>query len=207
MSKLVLVGGGGHCKSVLDAAIAMGKYSEIVITDPELKKGDSILGCRIVGSDDVLLEIFNEGFSDAFISVGSIESCELRKKLSKMVEEIGFFISTIIDPSAAVSKNAVIDEGTFIGKNAVVNAGARIGKNCIINSGTIIEHDSIVGDYSHISVGAVMCGGSTVGREAFIGAGSTIIQGIFIGDAAVVGAGSTVLTNVKSNERVYGIVK
>ena len=62
MSKLVLIGGGGHCKSVLDSALAMNKYTEIVITDPEIKPGTEVLGCTVVGSDDILSELRRQGF-------------------------------------------------------------------------------------------------------------------------------------------------
>ena len=207
MSKLVLIGGGGHCKSVLDAALATNQFEEIVVTDAGLPANSTVLGCRVVGNDSLLHRLREVGFEYAFITVGSIESAELRVELAKMATKVGFKFPSIIDPSACVSSFAFIEEGTFIGKHAIVNAEAKIGKHCIINSGAILEHESSVDDFSHVSVGAIVCGDSHIGYHSFIGAGSTIIQGIRIGNKVVIGANSTVLTDVEDNRKYYGIVK
>ena len=65
----------------------------------------------------------------------------------------------------------------------------------------------MVGDFSHIAVGAILCGGVQTGTDVFVGAGATVIQGISMGDHVVIGANSTVLRNLRSAESVYGIVK
>ena len=204
--KIVLIGGGGHCKSVLDAALRMGQYTEIVITDPIFEKGTSISGCAVVGDDSVLPELKNIGFEYAFITVGSIADPKLRITLARKAERLDFKIPVIIDPSANVSASASIGEGTFVGKNAVVNADARIGKHCILNTGCIVEHECSVCDFTHVSVGAILCGNTHVGRESFIGAGATVIQGIRIGSQTIIGSNSTVLSDVEDNMKVYGIV-
>ena len=207
MSRLVLIGGGGHCKSVLDSALAMNRFEEIVITDAELKAGTNIFGCKIIGTDDDLPELIKSGFDSAFITIGSIKSAFLRKQLSVIAEGLGFQFPIICDPTACISPFATIEKGTFIGKNVVINAESKIGKHCIINTGSVLEHECTVGDYSHISVGTILCGNSHVGHESFIGAGSTIIQGVSIGDKTVVGANSTVLKDVGDNMKVYGTVR
>lgn len=205
-NKLVLIGGGGHCKSVLDAAMRMETFDEIVITDPGIPAGAEVLGCKVTGTDDDLSRLCSGGYEFAFITVGSIESTDLRRKLVVRAEGIGFKFATIIDPSATISKSAVIGAGSFIGKNVVINAHAAIGSHCIINTGAIIEHECNVGDFSHISVGSILCGNMEVGSDTFIGAGSTVIQGIKIRDNVVIGANSTVLTDVESNMKYYGII-
>lgn len=205
--KLVLIGGGGHCKSVLDVALRMGIYDEIVITDTALQKGIKILGCEVVGDDDLLPELKDYGFANAFITVGSIMAADIRMKLVGYVNRFNYIFPTIVDPTAAISDSAIIGPGSFVGKKAVVNAGAQIGSHCIINTGSIIEHDSIIGDFSHVSVGSILCGNIVLGRESLIGAGTTVIQGKRIGSRVIIGAGSTVLSDVGDNMKVYGIVK
>ena len=207
MRKLVLIGGGGHCKSVIDAVLRAKIYSEVVITDPVILEGTTILTCKVVGNDDKLPELINDGFTDAFITVGSIESAELRKKLFMKSFVLGFNFPVIADPSAVISKNSVIGKGTFIGKNAVINADVKIGANCIINTGCIIEHECVIGDFTHISVGSILCGNVEIGNENFIGAGSTVIQGLKIGNKNIIGANSVVLSNMEDNMKVYGIIK
>lgn len=204
---LVLVGGGGHCKSVLDAAVSMKYFDKIVITDPSIPIGTKIMGYEVVGSDDALLGLKNTGFDMAFITTGSIKSTELRRKLAKKIISIGFVVPNIIDPSAQVSKFARMQHGIFIGKNAVVNSETILGNYSIINTGSIIEHECSIGDYSHIAVGGIICGNVYVGSDSFVGAGTTIAQGVHIGKNVIIGAGSLVLGDVYDNKIVYGLVK
>ena len=74
MGKLVLIGGGGHCKSVLDAALRMNEFEEVVITDPEIEPGSQILGCSVVGDDTCLDQLRHDGIDYAFITVRSVRS-------------------------------------------------------------------------------------------------------------------------------------
>ena len=205
--KIVLIGGGGHCKSVLDCLLRTGIYDEIVLTDPDIPAGSVIMGCRAAGNDDMLPELFRQGFSDAFITVGSIQSTKLRRILFRKAQEIGFRLPNIVDPSAAVSEFAELGQGIFIGKQAVVNAEAVIGDAAIINSAAVIEHECRVGSFTHVSVNAALCGNVSVGDDSFIGAGAVIIQGIRIGDGAVIGAGSTVICDVADGVTRAGLVK
>lgn len=205
--KIVLIGGGGHCKSVLDSLLSCHLYDEIVITDYEIPAGRTILGCKVVGNDDILPSLFQKGYTDAFITVGSIKSTAVRRKLHALVTEIGFTIVNVIDSSAVVSEHCKLGTGIFIGKNAVVNADAEIGDCAIINTGAIIEHECRVGSFSHISVGAKLCGNVSVGSDSLVGAGSTVIQGLQIGDHAIIGAGSVVIKNVDGNSVHYGVIK
>lgn len=207
MGGLVLVGAGGHCKSVLDTVLRKKMFDKIVIIDSKVVPGTRILGCEVVGADDCLERLREEGFDNAFITVGSIGVNPVREKLSKMIKDCGFSSPLIIDPSAIVAETAVIGEGTFVGKNAVINSEVIIGRHCIINTCAIIEHESQVGDYSHISVGTIICGRVTIKESCMIGAGSTIIQCLNIGNSVVIGANSTVLTDVADNTVCYGIVK
>lgn len=194
--KLVLIGGGGHCKSVLDTVLRLGKYSEIVITDNNLPIGTSILGCNVVGNDEVLPELHRNGFSLGFISIGSIKSTDARHRAYERAAEIGLDFPVIVDPSANVASSATIGKGVFIGKKAVVNADVKIGDMSIINTGAIIEHGCEIGEFSHVAVGAVVCGEARIGSDAFIGANATIIQGVRIGMKSIIGAGGIIVDDI-----------
>lgn len=206
-NKIVLIGGGGHCRSVINTICRSGHYDDIVVTDKDYPQIKDILGFSVVGDDDYLPELKKEGYHDAFITVGSIKATSLRRLLYKKVVDLGFHIPCIIDPSAQVSTYAQLDKGTFVGQNAVVNADARIGKMAIINTGAIVEHECTIGEYSHIAVGARLCGNVSVGSDVLIGAGAICIQNVCIGNGSIVGAGSIVLHAVKSGQSVTGVVK
>ena len=194
--KLVLIGGGGHCKSIIDAVLRLGKYQEIVVTDPSVPEGEEILGCRVVGDDKKLEPLFDEGFTDAFISVGSIKSTELRRMLFRKARKIGFNIPALIDPSALVSHSVKVGDGAFISKNTVINAGVEICDMAIVNTGAIVEHDCKVGEFTHVATGSTICGGCIIGDDVLVGAGATVIQGIRISDGSIIPAGSVITKDV-----------
>lgn len=202
--RLLLIGGGGHCKSVLDSLLEQNKYSEIGIVDKEENIGKVIIGVPIVGCDDDLQNLFREGYDFAFVTVGSIGNPTLRIKLFNLLSEIGYQIPAVIDNSAKVSKYSIIEEGVFIGKQAIVNAGSQIQRGVIINSGSIVEHDCQIGAFSHIAPGAVLGGGVVVGEHSHVGSNATVKQQIHIGSSSIIGMGSVVLRNVESNTMAYG---
>ncbi len=203
-NRLVLIGGGGHCKSVLETIYAGGIYSEIVITDNSIARGSTILGSKVVGTDEELPDLYKNGFHHAFVTIGSIKDTSIRRRVYEKARGIGFIFPTIIDPSAVIATSSHIGEGIFIGKNVIVNADAKIGDLAIINTAAVIEHDCHVGEFSHISVGAILCGGVEIENDVFIGANAIIIQGIKIEANSIIGAGSVVLNNVSKYSRVVG---
>ena len=202
--KILLVGGGGHCESVLDSLLALDIYTEIGIVDKEKPLGSCIAGVRVVGCDDDLPQLFAAGFGAAFVTVGSVGNTEPRTKLFERLEQIGFEIPSIIDSSAVVSRNTEIGSGVYVGKNAVLNIGAKIGSGAIINTGAIVEHGSRVGDFAHIATGVVLCGQVVVGERTHIGAGSVIRQGIRIGCDTMIGMGSVVVQDIGCDLVAYG---
>lgn len=200
-NKLLLIGGGGHCRSVLDCVLSLDEYDEIGIID---SSDCSCMGVPVIGRDEDIPELIKSGWNNAFITVGSVGNTKIRRKLYKMLNELGISIPIITDPTAIIARGAVIGRGTFIGKRAVVNSNTTIGECAIINTGAIIEHDCVVGDFSHISPSSVVCGGVNIGSDTHIGAGTVIRQLITIGNSSLIGAGSVVVKNIDDNKKAYG---
>lgn len=199
--RILLIGGGGHCRSVLDTIIKTDEYTEIGIVDPN-RVDDS--RAHYAGTDEELARLIHEGWTDAFVTVGSVGDTSLRRRLYQLVKSLGFHIPALIDPSAEVSETARIEEGVFIGKKAIVNTQAFLGGSSIINSGAIIEHDCVVDEFAHVSPGAVLCGEVSVGKDSHIGAGAIIRQQIRIGEKVVIGAGSVVVSDIPDSVKAYG---
>lgn len=187
--KIVLIGGGGHCHSVIDVIEIENRYEIIGIVDKKELIGKKILGYEIIACDDDLETIF-QTCKNAFITVGQIESNKIRIELFNKLKQLGFMLPVIISPIAYVSKHSSISEGTVIMHHALVNANVKIGKNCIINSKALIEHDCIIGDNCHISTASVINGGVTVKANTFFGSNATSKQAIEI--AGFIKAGSLV---------------
>lgn len=192
---LILIGGGGHCKSVIDAAESAG-YSILGILDRSEKIGQKVLGYTVLGSDDDISGFVEK--AEFIITVGQIKSNSARHRIAECIEKSGGRLATIIASDAYVSKYAEVGEGTVVLHKAFVNAGATVGKNCIINTMVNIEHDAQIGDFCHISTGAMVNGETKIGHDTFVGSGSTLYNCIEIADNSIIPAGSVVRkSNVK----------
>ena len=200
--KILLVGGGGHCRSVVDSIISLGTYDDIGIVDDNTNA--SVLDIHVVGTDTDIPNLFLSGWTDAFITVGSIGNTSVRRRLYGLVKSVGMCVPSVIDPSAIISVGTEISEGVYVGKRAIINNGSKVGLCSIINSGAIIEHDCLVGDFVHVSPGTIMCGQVKIGNDSHIGAGSVIRQQINIGNNVLVGAGSVVVRDIIDGKMAYG---
>lgn len=205
MEPIVLLGGGGHCKSVIDTILNSQLYEIIGVIDIEKKIGQNVFNSiKIIDCDKNLYKYKSKNIKKAFVTIGSVGNPKTRIELYEKARAIGFEIPSIVDKTAIISRNACIGEGTFIGKGVIVNAGTVIKENCIINTGSIIEHDCCIDKFSHISPNATLCGGVKIGRNTHIGANSTIIQYRNIGENVIIGAGSVVIKDIKDNVIAYG---
>ena len=191
-TNIVLIGGGGHCKSCIEVIESTEQYTIVGILDLPSEKGKKVLGYEVIG-DDSYYQKFNDLDYAFIITTGQIKSSQIRKRIFKELEEINATIETIISPTSTVSKHAKIGKGTVILHHCIVNAGANIEENCIINTAAIIEHDVKIGSHSHISTNAIVNGDAKVGRNSFIGSNSCISNGVKIANEIIVGAGSTVI--------------
>ncbi len=188
MEEIILIGYGGHAKSVADCIERQGQYRIVGYTDVE----EHLSKYQYLGTDAELRHFYDNGVKNVAITIGYMGKGNIREMLYKQVKKIGFNLPIIKDPTSIISDSARIGEGTFIGKGAVINAEASIGKMAIINTMALVEHECIVADFVHIAVGAVLCGNVTVGNGAFIGANATVIQGRVIKEGQIVPAGETI---------------
>lgn len=177
--KIVLIGGGGHCHSVIDVIEQENKFEIIGILDRKELLGQNVLNYKVIGTDDDLPEVFKK-CNNAIITIGQIESCFVRKKIFKKLKNIGFTLPIIVSPLAYISKYSKIGEGTVILHHALVNTNARIGSNCIINTKALIEHDAIIEDNCHISTSSVVNGNVHIKEGNFYGSNATSKQSIVI---------------------------
>jgi len=196
--KIVLIGGGGHCKVVVSILKKLDNFKIAGIVD-NYKVGSSRNKIKVIGTDDDLKDICKIGIHNALITVGSIKDNTKRYRLYNMAKEIGYKFPVIISPEAIVDESVKIDEGTVVMPGSIINIDSSIGKNCIINTGAIIEHDCKIGNHSHIAPGVHISGAVNIGELSFIGIGATIIQGITIGKNVTIGAGSVVIKDVPDN--------
>ena len=191
IKEIVLIGGGGHCKSVIDVIEQEGQFQIVGIIDKAELFGTDVLGYPVIGSD-LDLESLAKKHSYALVTIGQIKSHEPRVRLFDLAKKAGFTLPSIFSPRAYISKHAFIGDGTVVMHDALINANASIGDNCIINSKALIEHDSRVYNHCHISTNTTINGGVIIESGCFIGSGAVTRESITIKKNSFIKAGSVI---------------
>ena len=193
---ILLIGGGGHCKSCIDVIEQEDRFIIEGIVDLPAKIQHPVMGYSVIGTDADLKKLIT-AFNNVLITVGQITSSKRRIELFNDLKQSGARFPVIKSPLSYVSRHAYVEEGTIVMHHALINAEAKVGKNCIINTKALIEHDAIVGDHCHISTGAVINGGVVIGNGSFIGSGAVSSEYTSITAESFIKANSLITKNRK----------
>ncbi|MEE8169137.1 MAG: acetyltransferase [Phycisphaerae bacterium] len=200
---IVIIGGGGHGRVVLDIVRNAGLHRPVAVIDSNAAlAGRRVDGVPIVGGPEMLPELRTRGVSGAIVAIGDNGA---RRSLAEEVVELGFDRIQAIHPSAQISTTARIGETVVISAGALICAHCQIGDSTILNTGCIVDHESMIGTAAHICPGVRLAGHVTVESGAFVGIGATVIQNIRIGFDAIVGAGAVVVSDVGPMTTVVGV--
>jgi len=206
MQDCVVIGAGGHAKTVIDAILLQGQYRPVASTDRELaNKGNVVLGVPVIGGDDQLPALLVQGVKHFAMGVGSASDNTLRKRLFERAIGAGLTPIVVAHPAALVAPSARLGRGSVVLAGGIINASANIGENVIVNTGTIVEHDCEVQDHVHLCPGVRLTGGVVVREGAFIGAGTVVKQRIRVAEWATIGMGSVVVKSVDAYSTVAGV--
>ena len=195
-TSIIIYGGGGHGKTLIELIRAMGVYQIVSIIDDGIDEIEEILNIPIVGGNDILSDLYSSGVHLAVNAVGGVGDTSIRVKVFQRLGEAGYVCPPLLHPLAYVEPSATLSPGVQVFAHAYVGSEARIGFGVIVNTGSIISHGCTVGDYAHISPGAILAGDVTIGNSVLIGMGTTVNLGVEIGSGARIGNGATIKENV-----------
>jgi len=198
---LLVLGGGGHARVLIEAMRANG-CDIMGIADPALAPGaQGPGGAPVLGGDEVLDRLEED---DILLvnGIGSVASMAARDALYRRGRERGFRFASVVHPSAIVSPSARLAEGVQLMAGAIIQCDAVIGANSIVNTGASVDHDCRIGESVHIAPGATLSGAVTVGGRTHIGTAAVVIQGVSIGRDCLVGAGAVVHRDLADNARL-----
>lgn len=193
---IILVGGGGHCKSCIDVIESENKYNIAGIIDIPEKVDNRVLNYSVISSDRDIPTLVSK-YTNFLITIGSIKNLSLRFKLYNRIKNLGGQLPTIISPRSYISDYALVGDGSIIMHDVIINPGSVIGVNCIINSKALIEHDVIIDNNCHISTNATINGSVNIGKNNFVGSNTCIKQNIRICSETIIGMGSVIKQNIK----------
>lgn len=199
--KVVIVGGGGHAKIVIDILQENNKFELVGYTSHPIAT-DNIFGVPCVGDDSILPTLQEKGVENFCIALGNNR---MRKTLYDHMIRMGFAPIDVISPHAHISPRVTLGKGIVVCHGAVINADALVGDNVIINTLAGIDHDCVIHSHSHIAPNVALAGCVEVEEGSFIGIGSSVLPNIKIGSWSTVGAGATVLNNIPASVTVAGV--
>lgn len=192
---VVIIGGGGHAKVIIDCIRAAGDRP-VGILDDKLAAGTAVLDVPVLGKVDRWQEYGENAF------VIAIGNNEVRARIAGQLPVRWY---RAVHPRAVVSGFAAVGEGTVVMAGAVINAGARVGSHCIVNTCAVVEHDCRLEDFVHISPNAALGGTVTVGAGTHIGIGAAVRNNISLCGDCVVGAGAVVVKNITEPGTYVGV--
>ena len=200
---VVIYGGGGHCKSLIELIEAEAKYRVTGILDDHLEPGSKVLGVPVLGSGDFLTRLKAQGVGMCINAVGGIGDIVPRLRIYQKIKAAGLNVPSVVHPRAYVEKSAQMMGGEQVFFNAYIGSDVSVGFGCIVNTGAILSHDCVLGDYVNISPGSILAGAVTVGERSLIGMGVTINLGVKIGSGVRIGNSAVIKSDVPDN----GIVR
>ncbi len=200
MKRLAVLGASGHGKVVADIAECCG-WDEVVFFDDAWPKVSRNGHWAVVGDSQVLAEHLAT-FAGVIVAIGSNA---IRAEKLRWLAELLAPVTTLVHPSAVISRYAELGSGTVVMPGVVVNVSSRVGNGVILNTGCSIDHDCTIGDGAHISPGTHLAGGVQVGAQSWIGIGASVKQLINIGQRVAVGAGAVVVSDLPDGVTAVGV--
>ena len=165
MQKITLIGAGGHAVSCLDVILSSNKFKIKGYVSNNENYSFTKKKIKWLGNDKYLKKINkNENVFIAFANIGK-KNLKNRIKIFNKLKKLGCKFPIIKSSRSYISKNSIIGEGS-------------IGRNCIINTKSLIEHDTIIGDHTHISTGVIVNGSCKIMSESFLGTGSIVLNNV-----------------------------
>lgn len=195
MSDLIIIGGGGHAKVIIDMAIKCNNNILGFLDDD--KSVSEIFGYKRLGNISDCVK-----YSDKTKFIIAIGNNMIRKNI---FEKYKLNFVTLIHPNAVIGLDVTIGEGTVVMAGATINASAKIGKQSIINTSCVVEHDVVVGDFTMLAPHSTVCGFSKIGNNCWLGAGATVNNVLKICDDVTIGSGGVVVKNIGEPGKYAGI--
>jgi acetyltransferase EpsM len=193
---IVVYGGGGHGKSLIDLIRVLGDYDLIGVVDDGLAAGTQVMGLTVLGGGDELPSLVARGASQAANAIGGVGDIMSRVRIFQRIHSSNLTCPTLIHPSAVVESSAKLADGVQVFPHAYVGSESVVGFGAIVNTSAVVSHDCFLEAYANVAPGALLAGGVSVGEGALIGMGVTVNLGVHIGAGARIGNSAVIKQDV-----------
>ena len=196
---IVIFGGGGHAKAIMDMVKQIGEYNIVGLIDDTIPAGTMVLGNPILGTRTILPALFGQGVKLAANGVGGILDISVRVRIYKLLSDSGFTFPALIHPRATIEPSARIGSGVQVFANAYIGSEAVLQPMCMVNTNAVVSHDCEIGSYTHIAPGALLAGHVLIGERTLLGMGVTTAIGVKVGSGVRIGNGAIILADITDN--------
>jgi sugar O-acyltransferase (sialic acid O-acetyltransferase NeuD family) len=128
-----------------------------------------------------------------------------RSAFVEQAQSLGLRFTTIIHPSARVSRNSTVGEGSILCPGVIVATHTHVGRHVLLNRGALIGHHTRIGDYCSLMPGSNVAGACDIGEKTYVGMGSIIMDHRTVGSNSLIAAGAVVAADVADNVQVAGV--
>lgn len=202
MEKVVIVGGGGFAKCIINYVENDEKLQIVGYTD--MHDNGEILGYKWIGTDNILPQLLRQGVKYAVIGVGlRLNDSALKRKMTEYVLAQGFKIPIIYGQNVVVHRGAIIEEGVVLRDGCIIQAGTIVKAHAMIGDNVFIAHDSVIGEYAHVVAMSNVGRDCVIGEGTMIGTACTLLNGVKIGKGVLIGAKSLVNRDCLENGKTY----
>jgi sugar O-acyltransferase (sialic acid O-acetyltransferase NeuD family) len=198
-TSIIIYGGGGHGKTLIELIRAMGVYQIVGIIDDGIDKNSEILNIPVLGGNEMLPVLYSSGVHLSVNAVGGVGDNAIRIEVFQRLGNAGYVCPPVLHPTAYIEPSATLSPGVQVFSQAYLGSEVKIGYGVIINTGAIVSHGCTIGDYTHISPGAILAGDVMVGNDVLVGMGATVNLGVIIGNGVRIGNGATIKEDVPEN--------
>ena len=196
MKRIAFLGSGSLAIDLSDIVREWNQYEVAGFIDGNIEQGTIVNGYPILGNDDEVITLYNDGVFDCiFIAIGYL-NFNVREELYNRFKGIVPF-ANIISPTSYVHPTATIGEGVLLSDETYINRHAIIEDNVMITLRSIVNHGGTVKKHTFFSTGVKTAGNIIIGERCFIGLGVTISDGIIICDDVWLSPGAIVIKNIK----------
>lgn len=194
---ILVLGAGGHGKSVVAVLLASGATVAGVLDDDPALWGTTVQGVPVLGPI---------GTGEAHRGAAAVLGAGTQAARQAIVARCPHlrWVQAIY-PGCYINAMAQIGEGTVVFPGGIVGADARIGAHCIVSGHTTVGHDVVLEDFVQVAPGVQIAGNVHVGRGAMLGIGSVVAPGIRVGEGAVLAAGAVAVRDVPAGGTVMGV--
>jgi sugar O-acyltransferase (sialic acid O-acetyltransferase NeuD family) len=183
VTKYIIVGSGGHARSILDTLVNFEGTELFVLSHPDVPTN---FEATLISEADAI-----QNQADFSFVIGIGKRSIRNRVIPKLLDVVSLKrFPPVIHPTAYISKSAQIGFGSQILGQSYIGPNTVIGNFALLNTRVVIEHDSKIGHQSVISPGVIVAGSTSIGENCFVGIGAKITNDVSIG------SGSTISANV-----------